>query len=175
MSLMLLNEVTRSEEEVVTVRVWPGSIVGILEPAVRRRRLAGGRGSGERWKRRRSREGWPDFLKAESEGAKTVAEGDCSRRVSATISSVSAMETYPESERTSEASKMASRGRARPKEKRPKGRRRRRSGSEDAIDEALEIWRDLNVAFLYWMLRASSYRDRYSCPLKMTENAPFSN
>ena len=42
----MLNEVTPSEEEVVTVRVWPGSIVRILEPAVRRRRLAGGRGSG---------------------------------------------------------------------------------------------------------------------------------
>ncbi|KAK7357678.1 hypothetical protein VNO80_16973 [Phaseolus coccineus] len=58
------------------------------------------------------KEGWPDFLNAESDGAKTVAEGDCSKSVSATTSSVRAMETKPESERTSAASNMASRRRS---------------------------------------------------------------
>jgi len=110
-------DVRRSDEEVVTVRDWPESMVGILAPAVRSRRLDGVSGSGARWKRRRSREGWPDFLNAESEGAKTVAEGDCSKSVSATTSSVRAIETKPESERTSAASNMASRGRAPAREK----------------------------------------------------------
>lgn len=136
MILMLLREVARSEGEVVTVRDWPVSIVGIFAPAVKSRKLGDGSGKGTKWKRRRSREGWPDFLKAESEGAKTVAEGDCSRRVSATSSSVRAMETKPESVRTSAASIMASRGRATERDmKKEINKNGTRKRSEDAIVE----------------------------------------
>ena len=136
---MLLMDVARSDEEVVTVRDWPGSIVGIPVPALRRRRLDGVSGSGARWKRRRSRDGWPDFLKAESEGAKTVAEGDCSRSVSATTSSVSAIDTKPESKRTSAASNTASRGSAWQREDKMKEGMKKRSASEDAIDEPRDL------------------------------------
>lgn len=63
-----------------------------------------------------------------------MAECDCSRRDSATISRVRDMETKPESRRMSAASKMVSRGRAvTEKEKKKKIMKDEARKSEDAI------------------------------------------
>lgn len=62
-----------------------------------------------------------------------MAECDCSRRDSATISRVRDMETKPESRRMSAASKMVSRGRAVTEKEKKKIMKDEARKSEDAI------------------------------------------
>lgn len=66
-----------------------------------------------------------------------MAEGECPRKVSAMTSRVRAIETKPESARTSAASKMASLGREDDRGKTKETvKERRRKRSEEAIDGA---------------------------------------
>lgn len=67
-----------------------------------------------------------------------VRDGDCTVRVSETISRVRAMETKPESERISAASRMVSEGRGETKGRRE--RRKRETRGEAAIDGEYEVF-----------------------------------
>ncbi|PON45785.1 hypothetical protein PanWU01x14_256600, partial [Parasponia andersonii] len=131
--LTLSSEISEAVGEVVTINMLPGTRVGILVPAGSDLRLCGGRGRGQKWYRRREREGCPDFENAASVGAKIVREGEFRARVRETSSRVRAMETKPESERISEASVMVSEGSGEERERRQR-RVRETMTSEAAID-----------------------------------------
>lgn len=132
----LLRENSGSEGEEVTTRRRPGERVGRVVPEGRDRRVERERGIGHNWYRRRDRAGWPERRKAASVGAKTVrVGGDARVRVWETRERVRDMETWPESERISAASRTVLEGRGEARGRRER-RPRKAIRSEAAIDGA---------------------------------------
>ena len=81
MIVTLLSETCSFESDVVTISDFPEAMVGILVPEGSDRRLSREKARGQKCSWRRESVGWPELVKAASEGEKMVADRGSEVRV----------------------------------------------------------------------------------------------